>query len=136
MQPKNAISPENSVQAAFDWDMGRLMGGDLNLQVNANYQDATVSIATSQGVYDQAGFPSIPVDFEQPALQSRTLVDARLSWDVEVNETAGVTVALWGRNLLDEDYRTFGFNFGPALGLPVTQWGVPATYGIDVNMKF
>ncbi len=138
MQPKNAISPENSVQAAFDWDMGRLMGGDLNLQVNANYQDATVSIATAQGVYDapQAGLPSIPMNFEQAVNHSRTLVDARLSWDVEIDETAGVTVALWGRNLLDEDYRTFGFNFGPALGLPVHQWGVPATYGIDVNMKF
>ena len=40
-----------------------------------------------------------------------------------------------GQNITDEDYRTFGYNLGADLGLPVHQWGNPATYGVDISVS-
>ena len=46
-----------------------------------------------------------------------------------------MSVSAWGKNITDAEYRTFGFNLGSALGLPLHQWGDPATYGLDINLN-
>ena len=68
-----------------------------------------------------------------------TLLDARL----ELKEAFGssLSVALWGKNLGDEEYRTGGFdvpNFGinPPDGLYANSWGNTRTWGIDVRYDF
>jgi hypothetical protein len=45
-----------------------------------------------------------------------------------------MNITAWGRNITDEQYRTFGFNFGADLGFAVHQWGNPATYGVDFSL--
>ena len=47
-----------------------------------------------------------------------------------------LSIALWGHNITDEEYRSFSFNFGPDLGLSLGQWGAPATYGVDLRSQF
>lgn len=68
-----------------------------------------------------------------------TLLDARL----ELRELLGssLTIALWGKNLGDEEYRTGGFDvptFGinPPDGLYATSWGNTRTWGVDVRYDF
>ncbi|MFZ9050309.1 MAG: hypothetical protein ACO23E_07135, partial [Steroidobacteraceae bacterium] len=75
-----------------------------------------------------------PVIFRQLTNNSRTLVNARLSLgDIKVGNST-MRVSVWGRNLTDEDYREFSFNYGAALGLNVAQYGEPRTYGIDFSV--
>ena len=46
-----------------------------------------------------------------------------------------LTVALWGKNLLDDDYPNYSINFG-ALNFITEQYGDPATYGVDFTYEF
>ena len=107
----------------------------VNFQLSANYQDATQSIGASTSLYTAQGAPDIPVNFQQPENQSRTLVNTRLTWAWSMENGTNLSVSAWGKNITDEDYRTFGYNLGADLGLPVHQWGDPATYGIDVSLE-
>jgi outer membrane receptor protein involved in Fe transport len=134
IQPTQGLTPENAYNVVMDWNMLNFGSSSIDLQVSANYQDETVSITSSTTSYTAAGQPAIPANMQQPSNQERTLVNARLSWSSELEGGQRLNVTAWGRNITDEQYRTFGFNFGAALGFPVHQWGNPATYGIDFSL--
>ncbi|MCC7199488.1 MAG: TonB-dependent receptor [Gammaproteobacteria bacterium] len=44
-------------------------------------------------------------------------------------------VALWGKNLLDEEYRTTGYNI-PTLGVLTGFYGAPQTYGVTASYSW
>jgi outer membrane receptor protein involved in Fe transport len=134
IQPTQGLTPENAYNVVMDWNMLNFGSSSIDLQVSANYQDETVSITSSATSYTAAGQPAIPANMQQPSNQERTLVNARLSWSSELEGGQRLNITAWGRNITDEQYRTFGFNFGAALGFPVHQWGNPATYGIDFSL--
>ena len=134
IQPTQGLTPENAYNVVMDWNMLNFGSSSIDLQVSANYQDETVSITSSTTSYTAAGQPAIPANMQQPSNQERTLVNARLSWSSELEGGQRLNITAWGRNITDEQYRTFGFNFGAALGFPVHQWGNPATYGIDFSL--
>jgi iron complex outermembrane receptor protein len=58
------------------------------------------------------------------------LLDARVAL---APEDAPWSVALWGRNLADDLYRT---NIIPFFGEEVSQFGPPRTYGVELSWKF
>ncbi len=60
--------------------------------------------------------------------EERDLLDARIGWS---NET--VEIALWGKNLTDEDYISHTYVIGPGV---IGVWGAPATYGISASVEF
>lgn len=63
------------------------------------------------------------------------LIDARISLSsISVGDHEG-TVALWGKNLTDEDYRTTGIDFG-ALGFAGASYGIGRSYGLDFILEF
>ena len=132
--PTQGLTPENAYNVVVDWNMLNFGSNSIDLQVSANYQDETVSITSSTTSYTATGQPAIAANMQQPSNQERTLVNARLSWSSELEGGQRLNVTAWGRNITDEQYRTFGFNFGAALGFPVHQWGNPATYGIDFSL--
>ncbi|MFZ8885470.1 MAG: TonB-dependent receptor [Steroidobacteraceae bacterium] len=126
---KRGLAPDNQITANVDWQIMETGFGNLGLNVNANYQSDTYPIALSSDSY-----ASGPVIFRQLTNNSRTLVNARLSLgDIKVGNST-MRVSVWGRNLTDEDYREFSFNYGAALGLNVAQYGEPRTYGIDFSV--
>ena len=133
--PTDGLAPENAAYLALDWDLLRRGNHVLSFNLSGNYQDATESIGASTSLYAAAGAPSIPVNFQQPINQSRTLVNTRLTWTYTGNSGTQFMVSAWGRNITDEEYRTFGYNLGADLGLPVHQWGNPATYGVDISVS-
>ena len=134
IQPTQGLTPDNEYNLIMDWQMWNSGGSTLDLQISASHSDETVSINTVPGNYTAAGQPSIPVNLNQPINQERDLVNARLTFNTELDNGRNVNVALWGRNITDEEYRTFGYNYGPALGFSVHQWGNPATYGVDIRL--
>ena len=69
--------------------------------------------------------------FDQEVNHPQTLVDARLSWLQEMDNDQALSGALSGRNITDEDYRSFSFKLGPDLGL--SNWGAPATHRVDLR---
>jgi iron complex outermembrane receptor protein len=69
------------------------------------------------------------------------LVDARLEW-AGLGRDGGISVALWGKNLTDEEYRTGGFDI-PTLGLPggndgigFNSYGDPRSYGVTLRYQW
>ena len=133
---KRGLSPDEQINLGINWTMLKTNKGMLDLALNASYQGETFPVASSTGVYNTNSVPTTPVNFEQLPNQERTLVNARLAWSQELEGGSEVTLALWGKNLTDEEYRTFGFNYGPALGLNLTNYGEPRTYGMDLSISY
>jgi len=134
INPANAITPENAFSVAADWDFARWGSHVLNFTLNVDYQDETVSISAAPSQYTLGG-NIIPVNFQQAENHARTIVDARLSWEHEMSSGGTLSVAAWARNLTNEEYRTFGYNYGASLGLAAHMWGDPSTFGIDINFR-
>ena len=62
------------------------------------------------------------------------LLDGRISLsDIDIGDGRLMEIALWGKNLLDEEYWVSGIN----LSLFTTrQWGDPRSFGVQANVKF
>ncbi len=107
-------TPETQVTGGIDYTLALGEWGEaLNFRVNYTWQSdmfwATDNIA------------------KEP---SYGLLDARIGLSPE---GAPWEVAIWGKNLDDELYRTNIISF---FGEEVSQFGAPRTYGVDFTMKF
>jgi iron complex outermembrane receptor protein len=60
------------------------------------------------------------------------LVNASLAL---VTDDQAWRIALWGKNLADEEYRTTGYNI-PVLGIHTGFYGAPRTYGLSVSYNW
>lgn len=89
------------------------LGDALNLRVNYTWQSDLFWATDNIAKEDAYG-----------------LLDARVA--IAPPEAAW-TVAIWGKNLTDELYRTNIISF---FGEEVSQFGIPRTYGVDLSWKF
>jgi len=136
---RRGMVPDDQIMATMNWTMMRNASGQLDWSTDVSYQSETVSIASSTGVYDTDGIPSspdTPVAFAQVPNQARTLVNTRISWSQTLESGSDLVISVWGKNITDEEYRTFGFNYGPALGLNLHNYGAPRTYGVELGYEF
>lgn len=107
-------TPETQLSAGIDWALpAGSLGNALKLSLNYAWQGdmfwATDNIAKEK---------------------SYGLLDARIAL---APDEAKWAVAIWGKNVTDELYRTNIISF---FGEEVSQYGAPRTYGIDVSWKF
>jgi len=75
-------------------------------------------------------------DFDQETIDSLGLLGARVAMDFP---NMGLNVALWGRNLTDEEYRNTGLQlYFPTNGItPANSTaGDPLTFGVEATYKF
>lgn len=124
-------APKNTFSAGFDWDVIEGDWGKLRLTGDANYSSA---------------YFTYPYTFNQQAptqnaqntqADSRTVYDARLAWTDIPGVANGVEVALWAKNITDEEYKTNFIDFGPGFGgLTNGYFGDPRTYGVTVGVIF
>ena len=107
------FAPENAFAASFDYSRPLAGGSSVDLHLNYSWRDE---------LYSQSG-QGLPVE-------SLGLLGARLAWsDVQLGGTF-LTVAVWGKNLTDEEevvYNLSGFGF---------QYNMPITYGVDLKLEF
>ncbi len=131
---RRGLSPDDQITYSLDWELLRNAKHGLTASINGAWQTETVSIPADTGAYDTNGdrVADLPVAYQLRENQERHIMNARLAWDYTMDSGSMLTVAAWGRNITDEEYRTFGYGFGPDLGLHLHQYGAPATYGLDI----
>ena len=132
---RRGMSPDDQVSFSVDWQFMQFGASAVTLSMSGAWQSETNSVPVSTGVYSTAGANDTPVAFEILENQDRFIMNARLSWDLELQSGGALSVAVWGLNVTDEEYRAFGFNYGPGLGLNAHQYGPPATYGVDFTYR-
>ncbi|WP_176594206.1 TonB-dependent receptor [Sphingobium sp. EM0848] len=72
---------------------------------------------------------------EQMAAAPRGLLDARLTLSELPIGGSNVTLSVWGKNITDKKYKVVGIDFGQ-LGFAGNIYGEPASYGVDLGIKF
>ena len=124
-------SPDNQFNLYADYLFARTDFGEITGWVNLNWQDEWFTTAASTAVID-----GTPVVYEPQVMDERTVIDARLSLEnIEVGD-GNLRFTLWGKNLTDEDYSTYGINFGASLGLLTENYGDPRTWGLEVAYEY
>lgn len=114
-----------SVGADYPFHLGV---GQLTASVNCVYQSKMRFAIVNPAAADR--------NAAQDALNQDGygLLNAKLSLDLD---QAPVTIALWGRNLTDEEYKTRAADFSPApFGLVAGTVGDPRTYGVSAEYRF
>lgn len=114
-------SPENTASLNLNYVAEPFSFGTLSANIGATYTDSMV-FHPFNNQYDSA--------------DDRTLIQARVSLsEIAVGDDGSLRVALWGKNLGDEEYREWGIDFG-SLGYAGNVYGTPRTYGIDVVYEY
>ena len=85
---------------------------------------------------DESEIASLKKDAGKP-MPSYGVWNARLTLrDIAVSERSDLAVALWVKNLADEEYQTDGFELGQTAGTRLAVFGEPRTYGLEVTYNF
>ena len=89
-----------------------------------------------------------PDQVETSTIEDRSLLNARLSLsEISFGGDNQLSIALWGKNLTDEEYRINTIPFGGVdqrldptgdvgVGWTVSYMGEPRTYGVEVTYDF
>ena len=129
-------APEMTFSFGFDWDIYRGDKGIVTLHGAASFMDEYFFDPYEdygQSPCDQPaeGFSILQAG---PAITcgnpSYWLYNARLTYDRD-----NFSVSLWGKNLGDEVYYTYGLNID-VFGLDYLNRGLPRTYGVDFTLRF
>ncbi|TXS92780.1 TonB-dependent receptor plug domain-containing protein [Parahaliea maris] len=127
---QRGASPDHQVSVSADYLFARTGFGDITGYIQANWQSDWVETALWSGVVG-----GDPVIYDHLGMDERTIVNARLNLEGIPLGDGNLRFTLWGRNLTDDDYPTFGINLG-SLGLLTEQYGAPRTYGLEVTYDY
>ncbi|MCR9184281.1 MAG: TonB-dependent receptor [Halieaceae bacterium] len=89
----------------------------------------------SQYLWQEAQFSSSTVNAGTYIIQAHGLWNARLTLSSPLPR-GEVEVALWGKNLSDEEYYTAHFNGGAGFAVPSAIWGAPRSLGVDFSYAY
>jgi iron complex outermembrane recepter protein len=85
---------------------------------------------------DESEIASLKKDAGKP-MPSYGVWNARLALrDIAVSERGQLQVALWMKNIADEEYQTDGFELGQTAGTRLAVFGEPRTYGLELTYEF
>ncbi len=123
-------APKQTASAGFDWEVAKLDFGTLKLNGDMNY-------SARYFTFPYSTVPSDPQIAFNTEADSRILFDARLALtDIGIADQ-DVELAIWGKNLTNEEYLTNFIDFGPGFGgLTNGYFGPPRTYGISLGVNF
>ena len=114
-------APKYSGSVAVDYAVP--VGGAMELRFHA---DSSFRSRQWFSAYnDKAGYDRI-------GQKAYALVNGRLA----LSSDAGWEVALWGKNLFDKNFVTYGINIQSAYGMDYLIDGAPRTYGVELSYKF
>lgn len=157
---QNASNSGQSETIGFEIDAQYAVTSDLSLSASYGYQDSKYTdprytdqdrysamfavnwmvAETDYGVIDfHANYvmnDENQYDGTNPNLvgDAYELLNARLTVsDIKVGEESSLKVALYGRNLTDEEYLIHGINLG---AYDVGTFGTPRSYGVEVTFDF
>ncbi|HUH36531.1 MAG TPA: TonB-dependent receptor [Spongiibacteraceae bacterium] len=116
---------KTTASLSADWVVTRMFSGELRLYASATY------VGTQYWS---------PLERSGPFLEDikgkpHTLINGRLTLADMPMAAGQVSVALWGKNLTDKEYRASGIDFG-AVGFAGVTYGEPRTVGIDFQYQY
>lgn len=106
-------APESSWNGIVGYTLPTAMG-TFDFQVEYSYMDEQINDYIDQ----------------RTVVQQHELVDARIAW---TSNNEKWEVAVWGKNLTDEDYIAHSYVIGPGV---IGVWGPPQTYGITASYTY
>ena len=118
-------SPSTTLSTGVQYEFPEFSFGVVTARVDYNYM--TRRYFTANPLTSPFG--------DQVSAAPRGLLDARITLSDLRLGMGEATVSLWGRNITNKKYRMQGIDFGQ-LGFGGNIYGDPATYGVDVNVKF
>ncbi len=114
-------APRHSYVASLDWDIWQGQQARLHLNINTSYMDERLGGGDILNAYT--------------IMEAYQLWNARLLLDgVAVGKTLW-QLALWGKNLSDEEYELYAIDNLPQADRAVI-WGEPVSYGVDLSVRF
>lgn len=123
-------APKTTFSAGFDWDVVEGNWGGLTLTGDMNHSAQYFTFPFSLT-------PSAPQTAFNTQAPSRTILDARLAWKDIPIANQDVELAIWAKNLANEEYLTNFIDFGPGFGgLTNGYFGPPRTYGVTLGVTF
>ncbi len=119
-----------SVSATQDFSLDY---GTLTLHVDYAYTDDKVVNTSTATPGSSAEVIADTVEANRlGVLQGYGLINGRVSLAME----SGLEIALWGRNLSDEEYFVNTFDGYNSLGFTTQNQGTPRTYGVELRYAF
>lgn len=120
-----AFSPEWTARfgAAYEFDLGG--AGALTLAGSARYRSSMALAVDNSNIFTGVEFPGMHQD-------EYWLYDASLTWEA----TDVLSVALIGRNLSDEVYRTDAQEFSSVGGIRTAYYGAPQTWSVVFTARY
>ncbi len=117
----NQYAPEYNFNLSGEYTFARTGWGEVQGRLDYTYSDDYVPYVT-------------PEQNATSMIDSYGVLNGRLSLlDMPVGGDSTLTVAVWGKNLTDEEYRLNTIPFGP---WTVSFFGDPRTYGIEAVLRF
>ncbi|MCG3168617.1 MAG: hypothetical protein CALGDGBN_00114 [Pseudomonadales bacterium] len=123
-------SADDQLSLVTDWVFASTDRADFMAHLELFWNDEVQAAAIWSGSY--SGYPYV---FDDVILEDKLLVNARIGIENVQLPSGTLRASLWARNLTDEEYNSYGINFG-VLGPIAAQYGEPRTYGIDVTWEF
>lgn len=131
-------APKNSANLFLDMRLARLGWADLRGLIDYAYTDSFYTYAYQLTGPGDAGFDPSKQVADDAKVPSTGLLNMRLSLsNMRVGDTATAELAVWCRNVTDEDAPTNFIDFGPSFGsLTVANFNDPRTFGVTGTVRW
>lgn len=136
-------APRNIFNIGADYTFLHTGAGALSLVLNYRYQDRQFATAPTG--------PAVPNAARYYSVEPYGLLDARLTWNVNLASSKSARISLWGHNITNQRYLADVIGQGPIIPLPglvpgttvgpgytyqSIAWASPPTYGVDFIYGF
>lgn len=118
-------TPDETAALGMEYEFEPFAWGQLRARIDATYNSGYTHDTISSRVDD-----FIRAD-------AHTLVDARATLsDIALGDKGLLRVALWGKNLTDEEYRSHAIGAFESIGFAGAVYNEPKSYGIDIIYEY
>lgn len=112
--------PPKTVTSYVDYIFTETEMGTVSGRLSVNYTDK----------WWQSAFANRGLNYT-----SRTIINAKVTWDAIPAMSGRFRVSVWGNNLTNKKYPTYGADFG-GLGFTSVTYGDLRTYGVDMEYLY
>ncbi len=120
-------TPETTANINVDWKLIEISEGAVRLRVDAVY----IGDQWFSPFNDKLSNPSDTFGNQQLQQEAYWLSNGRLSW-----QGKNLSLVLWGRNLADEEYYSYGLDLRSITGSDYLVRGARRTYGLEASYRF